>query len=153
LRFRDGSTGNASSWHNSRRRLNERPGSQVRHGRAADTCRSVGRLWSDITVRAAPIDLANIMSHEQHPTLQPVRIGCSGWNYKAWRGEIYPPGLPASRWLEQYATLFDTVEVNTTFYRLIAREAVARWVQQTPTGFVFVATASETARSRLTCVR
>jgi uncharacterized protein YecE (DUF72 family) len=82
------------------------------------------------------------MSHEQHPTLQPARIGCSGWNYKAWRGAIYPPGLPASRWLEQYATLFDTVEVNTTFYRLVSREAVERWVQQTPTGFLFAVKAS-----------
>jgi uncharacterized protein YecE (DUF72 family) len=82
------------------------------------------------------------MSHEQHPTRQPVRIGCSGWNYNAWRGAIYRPGLPASRWLEQYATLFDTVEVNTTFYRLIGGEAVARWVRQTPTGFVFAVKAS-----------
>jgi uncharacterized protein YecE (DUF72 family) len=82
------------------------------------------------------------MSQERHPTLQPARIGCSGWNYKAWRGEIYPPGVPASRWLEQYATLFDTVEVNTTFYRLIGSEAVARWVQQTPAGFVFAVKAS-----------
>jgi uncharacterized protein YecE (DUF72 family) len=82
------------------------------------------------------------MSREEHPTLHPVRIGCSGWNYKAWRGEIYPPGLPASRWLEHYASLFDTVEVNTTFYRLISREAVARWVQQTPARFIFAVKAS-----------
>jgi hypothetical protein len=40
----------------------------------------VGRFGRDITVRAAPIDPAKIMSHEQHPALQPVRIGCSGWN-------------------------------------------------------------------------
>jgi uncharacterized protein YecE (DUF72 family) len=82
------------------------------------------------------------MSREEHPTLHPVRIGCSGWNYKAWRGAIYPPGLPASRWLEHYATLLDTVEVNTTFYRLISREAVARWVQQTPARFIFAVKAS-----------
>jgi uncharacterized protein YecE (DUF72 family) len=66
-----------------------------------------------------------------------VRVGCSGWNYADWRGLVYPKGLPQSRWLKHYATLFDTVEVNSTFYRLPRREVVARWVEQTPEGFVF----------------
>jgi uncharacterized protein YecE (DUF72 family) len=66
-----------------------------------------------------------------------IRIGCSGWNYRDWRGRVYPPGCPPSRWLEYYATLFDTVEVNSTFYRLASRDAVARWVEQTPEDFVF----------------
>jgi uncharacterized protein YecE (DUF72 family) len=69
--------------------------------------------------------------------LHPVHVGCSGWNYSAWRGELYPPGLPARRWLEHYAASFPTVEVNATFYRLIARTAVERWVEQTPPGFLF----------------
>jgi uncharacterized protein YecE (DUF72 family) len=73
---------------------------------------------------------------------EPARIGCSGWNYADWRGLVYPKGLPPSRWLEHYATLFDTVEVNSTFYRLPRREAVARWVEQTPEGFVFAIKAS-----------
>jgi len=66
-----------------------------------------------------------------------VRIGCSGWNYKHWREVVYPKGLPARRWLEHYATLFDTVEVNATFYRLPTRKAVAGWVEQSPPGFCF----------------
>jgi uncharacterized protein YecE (DUF72 family) len=74
--------------------------------------------------------------------LHPARVGCSGWNYKSWRGGFYPPGMPASRWLEHYATVLDTVEVNTTFYRLIGRDAVARWVTQTPQGFLFAVKAS-----------
>jgi len=74
--------------------------------------------------------------------LHPAHIGCSGWNYKDWRGSFYPPGLAASRWLEHYAACFDTVEVNTTFYRLIGREAVARWVGQTPRDFAFAVKAS-----------
>jgi uncharacterized protein YecE (DUF72 family) len=71
-----------------------------------------------------------------------VRIGCSGWNYADWREVVYPKGLPPARWLEHYATLFDTVEVNNTFYRLPRRESVARWVEQTPEGFVFTVKAS-----------
>ncbi|HEX2413046.1 MAG TPA: DUF72 domain-containing protein [Solirubrobacteraceae bacterium] len=75
--------------------------------------------------------------------MKPVRIGCSGWNYADWRERVYPKGLPATRWLEYYATLFDTVEVNSTFYRLPRREAVARWVEQTPPEFVFAVKASQ----------
>jgi len=69
--------------------------------------------------------------------LTEVRIGCSGWNYKHWRETVYPKGLPARRWLEHYATLFDTVEVNATFYRLPTRKAVAGWAEQSPAGFLF----------------
>jgi uncharacterized protein YecE (DUF72 family) len=68
---------------------------------------------------------------------RPVRIGCSGWNYVHWRELIYPKGLPPSKWLEHYATLFDTVEVNSTFYRLPRVTAVARWVEQSPPDFLF----------------
>ncbi len=74
--------------------------------------------------------------------LRPVHVGCSGWNYDSWRGVLYPRGLSAAHWLERYAELFDTVEVNTTFYRLIRRDAVARWVEQTPDDFLFSVKAS-----------
>jgi uncharacterized protein YecE (DUF72 family) len=70
-------------------------------------------------------------------TLYAAHVGCSGWNYRAWRGELYADKLAASRWLECYARAFGTVEVNTTFYRLIARSAVERWLEQTPAQFVF----------------
>jgi uncharacterized protein YecE (DUF72 family) len=81
-----------------------------------------------------------------------VRIGCSGWNYADWRGRVYPKGCPPSRWLEHYATLFDTVEVNSTFYRLARRDAVERWVTQVPEDFVFAVKGSRylTHMKRLT---
>src|SRR5947207_14218573 len=67
-----------------------------------------------------------------------VRIGCSGWNYADWKGSFYPAkGCPPSRWLSFYARHFDTVEINSPFYRLASRDAVARWVEQTPDGFIF----------------
>ena len=72
-----------------------------------------------------------------------IRIGCSGWNYQDWRGRVYPKGLPARRWLEHYATLFDTVEVNSTFYRLARPTAVEQWLRQTPDDFVFAVKASQ----------
>ena len=70
-----------------------------------------------------------------------VRIGCSGWNYGHWRGPVYR-GAPPSRWLGLYARLFDTVEVNATFYRLPSRRAVERWAEGTPAGFAFAVKAS-----------
>jgi uncharacterized protein YecE (DUF72 family) len=71
-----------------------------------------------------------------------VRIGCSGWQYDSWRGRLYPEREPKRRWLEIYAQHFDTVEVNSTFYRLARREAVASWLDQTPEHFLFAVKAS-----------
>jgi uncharacterized protein YecE (DUF72 family) len=74
---------------------------------------------------------------------RPVRVGLSGWNYAHWRnGVFYPPRLPASRWLDFYAERFDTVEVNSTFYRLPQWAAVAHWVEQTPDDFLLAVKAS-----------
>jgi uncharacterized protein YecE (DUF72 family) len=75
----------------------------------------------------------------RHP--RTLRIGCSGWNYASWKDDFYG-GLPARLWLEHYARHFDTVEVNSTFYRLPNKDAVARWVEQTPPEFVFAVKAS-----------
>ena len=66
-----------------------------------------------------------------------IRVGCSGWNYSHWRERVYPKGLPPKRWLEHYAGLFDTVEINNTFYRLPRETAVRGWVEQSPRGFLF----------------
>src|SRR3954447_21467250 len=84
--------------------------------------------------------------------MAPVRIGCSGWNYRSWAGDFYPRGCPPRRWLEHYSQTFDTVELNATFYRLPNRDAVARWVQQTPPGFLFTVKSSRylTHMKRLT---
>jgi uncharacterized protein YecE (DUF72 family) len=74
--------------------------------------------------------------------MKSVRVGCSGWMYDSWRGRLYPERCAKRRWLEVYAKHFDTVEVNSTFYRLARREAVAGWVEQTPPGFLFAVKAS-----------
>lgn len=74
--------------------------------------------------------------------LLPVRIGCSGWQYQSWRETLYPAGCPQRRWLARYAEWFDTVEVNSTFYRLASPTAVASWLDQTPPDFLFTLKAS-----------
>jgi uncharacterized protein YecE (DUF72 family) len=70
-----------------------------------------------------------------------LRIGCSGWNYASWKDEFYG-GRPARLWLDHYARHFDTVEVNSTFYRLPRRDAVANWERTAPLGFTFALKAS-----------
>jgi uncharacterized protein YecE (DUF72 family) len=82
-----------------------------------------------------------------------VRVGCSGWQYDDWRhNAFYPEMLPARRWLEHYASVFDTVEVNATFYRLAKAPAVAGWVEATPPSFAFAVKGSRylTHMKRLT---
>jgi uncharacterized protein YecE (DUF72 family) len=57
--------------------------------------------------------------------------------YRDWRGVVYPEGLPQRRWFEHYASHFDTVEINNTFYRLPTPAAVDGWEAQAPSGFVY----------------
>ena len=71
-----------------------------------------------------------------------VRIGCSGWQYKHWRGDFYPSDVPMTRWFEYYASRFDTVEINNSFYRLPEAETFARWGQRAPARFLFAVKAS-----------
>jgi uncharacterized protein YecE (DUF72 family) len=64
-------------------------------------------------------------------------IGTSGWHYKHWRGPFYPEKLPASRMLDYYAQHFDTVEINSSFYRLPLETGLASWRDSSPNGFRF----------------
>jgi uncharacterized protein YecE (DUF72 family) len=74
--------------------------------------------------------------------MPPARIGCSGWQYRHWRGDFYPVEVPAARWFECYAARFDTVEINNTFYRLPGAGTFARWADRAPAGFLFAVKAS-----------
>jgi uncharacterized protein YecE (DUF72 family) len=75
----------------------------------------------------------------KHPE---VRIGCSGWQYKHWRGDFYPAELATSRWFAHYALSFDTVEINNTFYRLPEAGTFVKWREQAPPRFVYAVKAS-----------
>jgi uncharacterized protein YecE (DUF72 family) len=70
-------------------------------------------------------------------TLGELRVGCSGWSYADWRGIVYPADAPARSWFSLYAQQFDTVELNTTFYRLPKVATVDGWADQAPPGFTF----------------
>jgi len=65
-----------------------------------------------------------------------VYIGTSGWSYDHWEGILYPPGLPARERLSVYLPRYNTVEVNSTFYRWPGERTFARWETQLPPGFL-----------------
>jgi uncharacterized protein YecE (DUF72 family) len=65
-----------------------------------------------------------------------IRIGTCSWADDALSKHYYPPGLPAGERLSFYAQEFDTVEVDSTFYRLPAEPMVERWAERVPDGFV-----------------
>jgi uncharacterized protein YecE (DUF72 family) len=73
---------------------------------------------------------------------QQIRIGCSGWQYKHWKADFYPAGLPQARWFAHYALQFDTVEINNSFYRLPPPATFAKWREQAPPRFLYAVKAS-----------
>jgi uncharacterized protein YecE (DUF72 family) len=69
-------------------------------------------------------------------------VGTSGWQYKDWRGVLYPDGVPVRLWLERYTEHFPTVEINNAFYRLPTRETFEAWRERVPGDFVVAVKAS-----------
>lgn len=67
-----------------------------------------------------------------------LRIGPAGWSYPDWAGKVYPLRRPRGfSELGFVASLFDTVEVNTTFYRPVAPALAAGWLRKVPADFLF----------------
>lgn len=66
-----------------------------------------------------------------------IKIGTSGWSYPSWRPGFYPDGLQPAEFLAFYATRFDTVELNSTGYRLPGADQFRRWADTVPDGFEF----------------
>lgn len=66
-----------------------------------------------------------------------IRIGISGWSYAEWRGDFYPAGLPQRDELAHATSVFDTIEINGTFYSLSKPSAFRRWHDTAPADFSF----------------
>ena len=77
------------------------------------------------------------MTAKERETLTGVHVGTSGWSYPSWRGGFYPTGADPKTFLSFYSERFDTVELNTTGYRLPAEGQFERWAEQTQPGFTF----------------
>lgn len=68
-----------------------------------------------------------------------LRLGTSSWSSEDWVGGFYPPGTPAASFLGEYSQHFDTVEVDSTYYRSPSQAMVKNWRERTPPGFLFAA--------------
>src|SRR3954452_19554960 len=69
-------------------------------------------------------------------------VGTSGWQYKDWRGVLYPDDVPVRLWLERYTEHFPTVEITTAFSRRPTRETFEAWRERVPGDFVVAVKAS-----------
>ena len=66
-----------------------------------------------------------------------IHLGTSSFTAAGWENAFYPPGMKPADYLSYYATKFDTVEVDSTFYRAPAASTVQRWARKTPDSFIF----------------
>ncbi|MEO0788355.1 MAG: DUF72 domain-containing protein [Bacteroidota bacterium] len=88
----------------------------------------------DFTISTRP---AEVPTENQTTGLAPIYIGATGWSMKQWVGKWYPPGTKATDFLEEYGRLFNTIELNTTHYRIPTFEQVEKWCDQVPEDFRF----------------
>lgn len=75
------------------------------------------------------------MENPERPST-PVRLGCAGWSYKEWIGPLYDPDRSM---LQQYSSIFDTVEIDSSFYKFPEKGTILGMTRYTPRGFLFSA--------------
>jgi len=68
-----------------------------------------------------------------------LRVGCSGWSYKDWVGPFYPRDAQAKSFLGFYSSAFNTVEIDSSFYRIPNQFMISSWKKTTPDNFIFSA--------------
>src|SRR5262249_11308692 len=68
-----------------------------------------------------------------------LRVGASSWSAPSWVGTFYPPGTAPAEYLARYATRYDTVEVDATFYGIPGERMVDGWRDRTPPRVLFAA--------------
>ncbi|MBD3229035.1 MAG: DUF72 domain-containing protein [Candidatus Lokiarchaeota archaeon] len=67
-----------------------------------------------------------------------INLGCSGWSYEDWKGYFYDKNINSNLMLLFYSKVFNTVEINSTFYALPRSEKIAEnWYKKTPKNFIF----------------
>lgn len=66
-----------------------------------------------------------------------VYVGTSGFKFADWKIEFYPAGVPEKNWLNFYATQFNCLEINATYYRPVHPATFAQMAAKTPEGFQF----------------
>jgi uncharacterized protein YecE (DUF72 family) len=78
---------------------------------------------------------------EVKEVLSEILLGTCGWSYAEWEGIFYPQNQAK---LKQYASIFSTVEIDSTFYALPKEQNVLGWTRYTPANFAFSAKLPQT---------
>ena len=66
-----------------------------------------------------------------------IFTGCSGFHYKEWKNTFYPEGLPQTKWFQFYTSQFNTLEINSTFYKFPTSKSLQKWYDTSPDDFIF----------------
>ncbi len=66
-----------------------------------------------------------------------IFTGTSGWSYEKWKGVFYPDGIRPDKYLEYYSSLYNAVEIDSTFYNIPDEKTILKWKKSTPDGFIF----------------
>jgi len=100
-----------------------------------------GKLLNVDTVnfrlQAEPAGNAEVLASTQSPGPRTLYIGPTGYHMKPWVGKWYPPGAREQDFLRHYAKQFNTIEFNTTYYRMPDPSTVRRWRSEVPDDFRF----------------
>ncbi|MEO0340082.1 MAG: DUF72 domain-containing protein [Bacteroidota bacterium] len=90
----------------------------------------------DFSLPEDPVGNATILSSHQVNAKQ-LYIGCTGWSMKEWVGKVYPKGTKTKDFLQAYAKQFNTIELNTTHYRIPNVETIDKWRSESSDDFRF----------------
>lgn len=88
------------------------------------------------------LKLATRVKDEENTAPTPgknLRVGTSGWSYEDWAGPFYPKTIPQELYLTFYAQVFNTCEIDSSFYHIPAEASVQKWAREAPADFTFAA--------------
>jgi uncharacterized protein YecE (DUF72 family) len=92
----------------------------------------------DFTMPPTPKTTVELLKNSAQNKSAPVILsGCTGWSMKEWQGSFYPKNAKSQDFLRFYARQFNTIELNSTYYRIPDKKTVDKWVEQTVPGFKF----------------
>jgi len=92
----------------------------------------------DFTMPPTPKTTVELLKNSaQNKSAPLIFSGCTGWSMKEWQGSFYPKNAKAQDFLRFYARQFNTIELNSTYYRIPDKKTVEKWVEQTVPGFKF----------------
>lgn len=106
----------------------------MKFGKVSDPSRIEYQLPVEPLANRARLDRYELGAGEGKPRLY---LGATGWSMKEWVGTWYPDKAKTADYLRYYGEQFNTIELNTTHYRIPDAETVARWYETVPADFRF----------------